>query len=164
MYPARQCIFDLQALQVVTGAGIRRRLGALPIIGRLRRRAERQRLIARGLRSRTALRAISDRTRRIERGDILCFVTLRGERARLPWFLSYYRAMGVRHFLIVDNASQDGSGDYLRAQPDVAVVDRSRLQGCALRDGLDQLAVAEAWPGALVPDRRSRRVPGLSAS
>lgn len=106
---------------MVTGAGIRKRLGAFPIIGRLRRRAERQRLIARGLRSRTALYAISDRTRQIERGDILCFVTLRDERARLPWFLSYYRAMGVRHFLIVDNASQDGGGDYLRAQPDVSL-------------------------------------------
>ncbi len=44
---------------------------------------------------------------------------LRDERVRLPWFLHYYRAMGVRHFLMVDNASTDGSTEYLRNQPDV---------------------------------------------
>ncbi|WP_295048557.1 glycosyltransferase family 2 protein [uncultured Paracoccus sp.] len=98
-----------------------RGLGAHPLVNRLRRRAERQRLIARGIRRRKALRALSDRTRRIGRGDILCFVTLRDERARLPWFLDYYRAMGVRHFLMVDNDSGDGGADYLRGQPDVSL-------------------------------------------
>ena len=96
-------------------------LGAHPLASRLRRRAERQRLIARGIRRRRALRPLSDRTRRIAPDDILCLATLRDERARLPYFLDYYRAMGVRHFLMVDNASGDGSADYLRAQPDVSL-------------------------------------------
>ena len=98
-----------------------RSLGAHPVFNRLRRRVERQRLIARAIHRRGALRPLSDRTRHIGPGDILCLSTLRDERPRLPWFLDYYRAMGVRHFLMVDNASGDGSADYLRAQPDVSL-------------------------------------------
>lgn len=51
----------------------------------------------------------------------LCFVTLRNERVRLPFFLSYYRDMGVDHFLIVDNGSDDGSREYLLQQEDVSL-------------------------------------------
>lgn len=98
-----------------------RGLEAHSLIGRLRRRADRQRLIGRAIRRRKALRVLEDRTGQIVPGDILCLVTLRDERVRLPYFLDYYRALGVRHFLMVDNASRDGSGDYLRAQPDVSL-------------------------------------------
>ncbi len=52
---------------------------------------------------------------------VLVFVTLRNERARLPYFLDYYRGIGAAHFLIVENGSDDGSRDYLAAQPDVSV-------------------------------------------
>ena len=38
---------------------------------------------------------------------------------RLPGFLAHYRALGVRRFLVVDNASDDGSAAYLQEQPDV---------------------------------------------
>ena len=41
------------------------------------------------------------------------------EMLRLPEFLRHHRQIGVRHFFIVDNASTDGSGAYLDAQPDV---------------------------------------------
>lgn len=41
------------------------------------------------------------------------------EMLRLPDFLRHHRAIGVRHFIVVDNASTDGSGAYLDAQPDV---------------------------------------------
>ena len=64
---------------------------------------------------------LNDQTGKIGRGDILAFVTLRNERIRLPYFLRYYRDMGVQHFLIVDNASDDGSTAYLKAQPDVSL-------------------------------------------
>ena len=57
----------------------------------------------------------------IRPGDVLVFVTLRNERVRLPYFLDYYRRQGVGHFLIVDNASEDGSGEYLAAQEDVSL-------------------------------------------
>ncbi|GGX40216.1 hypothetical protein GCM10007385_04430 [Tateyamaria omphalii] len=51
----------------------------------------------------------------------MCFSTLRNEAIRLPFFLDYYREMGINHFLIVDNDSTDGSLDYLVQQPDVSV-------------------------------------------
>lgn len=57
----------------------------------------------------------------IARKDILLFATLRNERIRLPYFLDYYRSLGIGHFLIVDNGSEDGSADYLAQQPDVSV-------------------------------------------
>lgn len=97
------------------------RVKRFPVWKRLRRRAERQWLIARAIRRRRVLHPIADRTARIRRGDILAFVTLRNERIRLPFFLQHYRSLGVRHFLFVDNDSDDGSLDYLKAQPDVSV-------------------------------------------
>ncbi len=47
--------------------------------------------------------------------------TLRNERVRLPFFMRYYRDLGVNHFLMVDNGSDDGSAEYLAAQPDVSL-------------------------------------------
>ncbi len=56
------------------------------------------------------------------RGDpMLLFATLRNEKVRLPYFLQYYRDLGVNHFLIVDNDSDDGSREYLARQPDVSL-------------------------------------------
>jgi len=49
------------------------------------------------------------------------FSTLRNEHARLPFFLKYYREIGISHFLIVDNDSDDGSREYLAEQPDVSL-------------------------------------------
>lgn len=40
---------------------------------------------------------------------------------RLPYFLDYYRRLGVDHFLFVDNGSDDGTAEYLAAQPDVSL-------------------------------------------
>ncbi|MCF3973280.1 glycosyltransferase family 2 protein [Paracoccus salsus] len=97
------------------------RLSNIPLPERLRRRAERQWLIGRAANRRRALRSVIDRTGQILPDDILTFVTQRNERIRLPYFLDYYREMGVRHFLFVDNASDDGSTDYLREQPDVSL-------------------------------------------
>lgn len=46
---------------------------------------------------------------------------VRNERMRLPYFLSYYRRLGVSRFLLVDNASDDGTLDFLSAQADVSI-------------------------------------------
>lgn len=46
---------------------------------------------------------------------------LRDERIRLPYFLQYYRDMGIQHFLFVDNDSSDGSREYLAEQKDCSV-------------------------------------------
>jgi len=86
-----------------------------------RLRLQRKRWIVRAWRKRRQLRFVHDRTRQIRPDDILLFSTLRNEVARLPQFLEYYRRLGVGHFLIVDNGSDDGSLEYLDAQSDVSL-------------------------------------------
>ena len=84
---------------------------------RLRRRYWQVRARRRG----GALDCVRDRTAAIRPGAILAMTTLRNERIRLPYFLDYYRRLGVAHFLMVDNDSDDGSRDWLSRQPDVSV-------------------------------------------
>lgn len=86
-----------------------------------RLRLQRKRWRIRALRKRRELTSVADRTSQIRPGHILSFSTLRNERVRLPYFLSYYRDMGVNHFLIVDNGSDDGSREYLAEQEDVSL-------------------------------------------
>ena len=91
------------------------------ILSSYRLRLQRQRWRIRARLKRRELACVADRTRRIARDAILVVSTLRNERVRLPHFLKYYRDQGVDHFLIVDNASTDGSREYLAAQPDVSL-------------------------------------------
>ncbi|WP_318010671.1 glycosyltransferase family 2 protein [Celeribacter litoreus] len=46
---------------------------------------------------------------------------VRNESLRLPFFLQYYRALGVTDFLFVDNGSDDGTLALLSDQPDVSL-------------------------------------------
>ena len=85
-----------------------------------RQRWKRRRLLYRAIRKRRQLRPVVDRTDRIRAGDILAVSTVRNEMLRLPYFLDHHRALGVAHFLIVDNDSDDGTRDYLARQPDVS--------------------------------------------
>lgn len=75
----------------------------------------------RALRKRRQLSPVVNQTETIRGDDILVLSTLRNERVRLPYFLRYYRDLGVSHFLIVDNSSDDGSREYLAEQPDVSL-------------------------------------------
>ncbi len=84
---------------------------------RLHRKHAKMRAVRKGL----TLRSVADRTAQIKPGDVLLFSTLRNEHVRLPYFLEYYRRLGVDHFLIVDNDSNDGGGQYLADQPDVSL-------------------------------------------
>ncbi len=86
-----------------------------------RLRLQRKRWRIRAFRKRRELTPVADRTAGLRGTDILVFSTLRNERIRLPFFLKYYREMGVDHFLIVDNGSDDGSREYLAEQPDVSL-------------------------------------------
>jgi hypothetical protein len=81
----------------------------------------RRRYILRAIRKRREMQSVINRTEDIGRDDVLLFATLRNERVRLPYFLRYYRDMGIRHFLIVDNGSDDGSREYLARQEDVSL-------------------------------------------
>lgn len=51
--------------------------------------------------------------------EIVVVSCMRNEGVRLPYFLQYYRDLGVSRFLLVDNDSDDGTREYLAQQPDV---------------------------------------------
>ncbi|WP_234685884.1 glycosyltransferase family 2 protein [Bradyrhizobium monzae] len=53
--------------------------------------------------------------------EIRLFVVLRDEMLRLPYFLDYYRNLGISRFFAIDNGSKDGSGKFLLDQPDCHV-------------------------------------------
>ena len=84
-------------------------------------RVERTRAQIRAWRKRRELVPVADRTAQVGPGQILLFTTLRNERIRLPYFLEYYRRLGVQHVFAVDNDSNDGSREYLAEQPDCSV-------------------------------------------
>jgi len=67
------------------------------------------------------LRRIDSRRLNITPNEILSVACVRDESLRLPYFLEYHRKLGVDRFFIVDNDSQDGTQEYLLAQPDVHV-------------------------------------------
>lgn len=84
-------------------------------------RVRRKRRLLRCLRKRRDLKAVNNRTAQIRPGDVLLMSVVRNEKIRLPYFLDYYRKLGVSHFLFVDNNSDDGTSEFLRDQPDVSL-------------------------------------------
>lgn len=91
-----------------------------PFAAYSRRYERKRRLFTAGMRA-FDLKKRKVQTGAIRPNDILLFATLRNEAPRLPYFLEYYRALGVDHFLIVDNASDDGSADLLAEADDVSL-------------------------------------------
>lgn len=91
------------------------------LVSSYRLRLERKRWIGRAIRKSRELTPVVNRTAEIGPGDVLLFCTVRNERIRLRYFLRYYRRLGVRHFLFVDNASDDGTCEYLERQSDVSL-------------------------------------------
>ena len=110
----------------------------MSIFARYRLRLERKRWRIRAFRKRRELTPVVSRVSLISPGDILLYSTLRNERIRLPYFLRYYRDLGVDHFLFVDNDSTDGTREYLSRQPDVSVWESSHSYKRA-RFGVDWL-------------------------
>lgn len=86
-----------------------------------RMRLRRKRRLVRAVRKSGELSPVQDNTRAIRPGDILLVCTMRNEQIRLPYFLQYYRGMGINHFLFVDNGSTDGTTDYLQGMEDVSL-------------------------------------------
>jgi hypothetical protein len=50
--------------------------------------------------------------------EIRLFAKVRNEAKKLPFFLSYYRALGVNRFFIIDNGSNDGTVELLSQASD----------------------------------------------
>ena len=104
-------------------------IGDLPPVGRdatslwqaYRLRVQRRVLLARAIRKRREFRRVTNRPGQIGKGDILAVLCVRNEAVRLPFFLDHHRRLGVSHFLVVDNASTDGTSDLLKNQPDVSL-------------------------------------------
>lgn len=67
------------------------------------------------------LQLVSDNRDRIKTGAILLFVCLRNEKFRMPFFADYYRSLGVDHFFVVDNDSDDGFQEWAAGQTDMTV-------------------------------------------
>jgi glycosyltransferase involved in cell wall biosynthesis len=105
------------------------------------------------------------------KGAVLLFCTLRNEAERIDWFLQHYRALGVGHFIFVDNGSTDGTRARLLAQPDCTVyatdasykaarfgVDwinwlmlrHARGHWCVVADA-DELLIYPHWPDRALP-------------
>ena len=84
-------------------------------------RLRRKRYLMRAFRKSRQLRSVQDNTGRIQKGDTLLVCTLYNEAIRIPYFLKYYRDLGVDHFLMIDNASTDGVMDLLAGAPDISV-------------------------------------------
>lgn len=93
----------------------------MDLITSYRLRLRRKRLLVRAFRRRRQLTPLTNHMADLRAQPILLFSTLRNERIRLPYFLNYYRRLGVDQFLIVDNASDDGSREFLAQQPDVSL-------------------------------------------
>ena len=89
--------------------------------GAYRLRWKRRRFLFRVWRKRRQITGTVNRTEQIKPGQILAFAAVRNEILRLPYFLEYYRRLGVDHFLFVDNSSDDGTAALLARQPDVSL-------------------------------------------
>ncbi|MEW9838530.1 glycosyltransferase family 2 protein [Mesorhizobium marinum] len=54
----------------------------------------------------------------INKRDILCVVGVKNEYNRIPYFIEYYKKIGVNKFLIMDNCSNDGTFEYIMRRDD----------------------------------------------
>ncbi|MCA0271959.1 MAG: glycosyltransferase family 2 protein [Proteobacteria bacterium] len=88
---------------------------------RYRLRARRRLLRFRAFRSRRQITPVTDRLQGIGKDSILLVSVLRNEMTLLPYFMRYYRDLGIDHFLMIDNQSDDGSLAWLSVQPDVTL-------------------------------------------
>lgn len=86
-----------------------------------RMRVRRKRWLVRAVRKSGELTCLQDNTDAIQRDDVLLVSTMRNEQIRLPYFLEYYRKLGVKHFLFVDNGSDDDTTQYLSGMGDVSL-------------------------------------------
>lgn len=136
-----------------------------------RMRWKRRRLLYRSFKRRNEITQASNRT--IPAQGVLVFSTMRNEILRVQHWLDHYRALGVAHFLIVDNDSDDGTSELLAAQSDVSLWQTPDSYK-ASRFGVDWLTCLQRAHGhnrwcltvdadelLVYPDSDTRRLPDL---
>jgi Glycosyl transferase family 2 len=67
------------------------------------------------------LNPVTVREAALAKARFVLITTLRNETLRLPYFLEYYRKLGIEHFIIVDNESDDDVQDLVRPMTDVSI-------------------------------------------
>ncbi|HBB32140.1 MAG TPA: hypothetical protein DDZ80_19925 [Cyanobacteria bacterium UBA8803] len=69
----------------------------------------------------SGLERMDDQAIFLHKRDVLCFMVVRNESMRLPFFFDYYRSQGISKFFVVDNDSTDTTLSYLLEQPNTYV-------------------------------------------
>lgn len=103
-----------------------------------RLRLARKRWRLRAFRKRRELTPVVSRINAVRPNHLLLFSTVRNEKIRLPYFLRYYRDLGINHFFFVDNDSDDGTRECLAEQADVSLW-RAKASYKRARFGVDWL-------------------------
>jgi hypothetical protein len=67
------------------------------------------------------IRCVQNNTNKIGKNAIILLAVLRNEAIRIPYFLEYYRKLGIDHFLFVDNDSTDSFFELVENDPDISV-------------------------------------------
>jgi hypothetical protein len=82
--------------------------------------------------------------------SVICPV--RDEMGLLPHFLDHHRRLGVRQFILIDNASSDGTTEYALSQPDCIVyfTDESYYQSGYARDWINRILLGNGYAGWLI--------------
>ncbi|MCV0425571.1 MAG: glycosyltransferase family 2 protein [Roseibium sp.] len=57
---------------------------------------------------------------------VVAVILAYNEALRFPYFLDHYRKLGVRHFIVIDNNSDDGTANLLVQQEDVSVISTAK--------------------------------------
>ena len=76
---------------------------------------------------------------------------LRGELIRIPYFLKFYNKIGIKHFIFIDNDSNDGSFEYLKkCNYNITLYQTKESysknkQGCLWRENLMKVYGENRW-------------------
>lgn len=100
----------------------------------------------------------------VPQSGVVAVILAYNEALRFPHFLDHYRALGIAHFIVVDNMSDDGSDQLLAGQADISVIrtakpykdyksvwrqlicDRYLADRWVIFPDVDELLVYPGWP------------------
>lgn len=106
----------------------------------------------------------------LKHSNVVAVVICYNESLRLPHFFEHHKRLGIDKFFVVDNASTDGSGELLAADPDVVhlhapqayaefksiwrevIADACLVGKWTLFIDVDELLVYPTWPHETLPD------------